>query len=364
MAPVSPRKYRGKFSNNASSTTTQDAVDTESSRNSDTPVQDSKKQESEALINKEGEQNALPPPPEPIQRTRLKSASAAFVPQGLMCESTEAPLFVPQGLDPTMPAATMPPVPSEGKECLMNAIQTTLGPELWDLLMVDCQSYTGEMYTTVDIIIPALSASHCHLVASKDTEAVAAAQQAQHVQAVQSLLQSFATLSPKVQVTPPPPEGQSQLAVTYCGADRDQLCWDYSHYGCCARQNKCQWAHAFVETFFINLILQPLNQWFENVPAGPSPTVENMQKQDRWVPMRPPLSADDGNATNMNDSPPDAEAIRAFRQAEQRKFAVEEVPEPKPVKEKLPMSQPTEQKTPSRRRLLSRANWADIDDED
>lgn len=364
MAPVSPRKYRGKFNNNnASSTKNQDAVDTQSSRKSDSSVQDSKKQEPETLISKEGEQNMLPPPPAPLQRTRLKSASAAFVPQGLT-DCTEAPIFVPQGIDPTMPAVTMPPVPSEGKDCLMAVIQSTLGAELWDLMMVDCQSFTGEMYTTVDIIIPAMSAAHCHLVASQDTEAVAAAQQAHRIQAVQSLLQSFAALSPKVMVTPPPPEGQSQLAVTYCGADRDQLCWDYSHHGVCTRMHKCQWAHAFVETFFINLILQPLNQWF--VPAGPSPMVENEQKQDRWVPMRPPVSADNGSTTNMNESPPDEQAIRAFRQAEQSKFAVVEVPDEKPMRKSafLPMAEPTEDKVPSRRRLLSRANWADIDDEE
>jgi len=345
MAPVSPRKYRGKFSTNASSTKNQDVVDTQSSTTSVASVEDIKKQEQVALINKEGEQNALPPPPAPLQRTRLKK-SAAFVPHGLT-DCTEAPLFVPQGIDPTMPALTMPPVPSEGKDCLMGVIQSTFGRELWDVLMVDCQSFTGEMYTTVDIIIPAMSASHCHLVTSEDTEAVA-----------ESLLQSLAALSPKVIVTPPPPEGQSQLTVTYCGADRDQLCWDYSHYGACTRMHKCQWAHAFVETFLINLTLQPLNQWSENVPVAPSSTVESEQKQGRWMPMRPPKPADNGNTalpvTNMNEpSPPDQQAI-----------GVVEDPEEKPVRKKLPMAEPTEEKIPSRRRLLSRKNWADIEEDD
>jgi len=356
MAPVSPRKYRGKFSNNASSTKSQNVVDTQSSTTSVAPVENIKKQEQVACINKESEHIALPPPPAPLQRTRLKK-SAAFVPQGLT-DCMEAPLFVPQSIGPTMPAVTMPPVPSEGKDWLMGVIQSVLGSELLDVLMVDCQSFAGDVYTTVDIIIPAMSASHFHLVASQDTEAVAAAQQAHRVQAVQSLLQSFAALSPKVIVTPPPPEGQSQLTVTHCGADRDHLCWDYSHYGTCTRMHKCQWAHAFVETFLINLILQPLDQWFEDVPVAPSSTVESEQKQGRWMPMRPPRSADNGNTalpvTNMNEpSPPDQQAI-----------GVVEDPEEKPVRKKLPMAEPTQEKIPSRRRLLSRQNWADIEEDD
>lgn len=80
----------------------------------------------------------------------------------------------------------------------MGVIQSTLGTQVWDLNMMDFTSYEGQWCTAVEITIPEFSASNCHLVASQDVEAIAAAQNENKSQVKQSLTQALQGLKPNV----------------------------------------------------------------------------------------------------------------------------------------------------------------------
>jgi len=230
-----------------------------------------------------------PPPMEPPPKTRLQSGAALFVPKAAF--APEAPPFVPEGTNPMAPpsAPAWPPAAASGKDCLKDVIFGTLGGEVWNLAMGDCQSSTGEFYTAVEITIPALSASLCHLATSDDPEEIAAGQQATQSMALQSLLESLQNLSPKMTVMPS--EDGSQLSVEYCGADRDMLCWEFAHTCHCPRGSTCRWAHAIVETFLISFMLQPLMQW-----SGPEETTQQ-QSEAEGAPMGASLSEQSNSST-------------------------------------------------------------------
>jgi hypothetical protein len=162
-----------------------------------------------------------------------------------------------------------------GKNCLKDSIQSALGSELWDLSMVDLQAFDGHWYTNVDVVVPALNASMCHLVTSGDMEAVAAAQAASQSMAMQRVGNSLQNLSPKVTVTPC--EDSPQLSVQYCGADQDKLCWEFAQHGHCPRGSTCKWAHAIIETFVINFLLQPLTSFGFGSPTTEEPNAYPVQ---------------------------------------------------------------------------------------
>jgi len=244
-----------------------------------------------------------PPPAPPLNspvRTKLKSKASLFVP-GQPALTSNAAAFIPQGIPQcNMPKAASPWTPpdgrpcggghgSSGKDCLQSVIQTTLGSELWDLSMVDYQSLDGtEWYTNVDVVIPALNASMCHLVTSQDFEAISAAQQASQSMAMQCVCDALQNLGPKVTAVP---SGDAPvLSVQYCEADKDYLCWEFSHHGHCPRGSTCHWPHAFIETFLINFILQPLTSW-----GFGSPTTEAPNTAQGQVEMPPPPMANKQN---------------------------------------------------------------------
>lgn len=228
-----------------------------------------------------------PPPPAAAARTPLKSLKTKL--------TSKAALFVPGGAggEVAMPAPAgpimMPGGPTPGKETLRGVIESTLGSELWDLAMVDCQGFTGEWYTGVAITIPALSASMCHLATSQDAEAIANAQQATQSKATQSLLRALQSMSPNMVINPS--DDASRLSVEFCGADRDKLCWEFSHFGQCPRYATCRWAHAMVETFMISIILQPLMdgmQWGMQCVQPPVSQATPSPAAGRWQPQRAP----------------------------------------------------------------------------
>lgn len=212
------------------------------------------------MINPKGLLPPPPPPAAPPPKTKLKSAASLFVPKVAM--GSQAPLFMPKGTEPAAPPAPTSWQPAaarqgagnscSGKGDIMDVIQRTFGTQLWDLSMVDCQSFSGDWYTSVGITIPA----SCHVATSQDAGAIAASQQATQSLALQSLTESLQDLSPKVIVSPS--EDPAYLSVSYCGADRDMLCWEFSHHGHCPRGSTCRWAHAMIETFLINFMLAPL----------------------------------------------------------------------------------------------------------
>lgn len=222
-----------------------------------------------------------PPPPPPLpSKTRLQSRAALFVPKSAL--ASQAPPYVPMGAHPAAPPNALPSwTPAaqhgggsavSGKDCLQNVIQSTLGSQLWDLSMVDCQSFTGEWYTAVEITIPAPMQSH----------------------ALQSLIQSLQSSSPNMTIMPS--EDSSHLSVQYCAADKEQLCWEFTHKGRCPRRSTCRWAHAVLETFMISFVLQPVMQWVCDTamplqtevwaPPVQAPTVD---AQVQYVPVLVPV---------------------------------------------------------------------------
>lgn len=238
-----------------------------------------------------------PPPPPPTSPVRFKT------PLGKTKLTSGAALFVPQGLsEPVMPPAPimMPGGPTPGKDALSGIIESTLGSEVWDLSMVDCIGAAGEWYTAVAITIPALTASMVHLATSQDTELVAAAQQATQSLAVQSLIHSLQNMSPHMVITPS--EDTSRLSVEYCGADRDRLCWEFSHLGQCPRGASCRWQHAMVETFLISIMLQPLMNWGLGQPEAPPQESKEAQATvlTRWQPQRAPQPPRDASKPKRN----------------------------------------------------------------
>jgi len=267
---------------------------------------------------------------------------------------TKAQMFVPgvtdlpgEGADPTqMPPFMMPPpcIPTPGKDLLFETIRKTLGNEVWNLNMMDyTDQYTGEWSTAVEVTIPALNASKCHLVAGQDEQAIAAAQQESQDQAMQSLTKALANKPGMVIQTS---DHRAQISAEYCAADKTKLCREFSHFGSCPRCDTCRWAHAMVETFLINFILEPLCPWDQfEMPAGDNqqlkmPIVSSIEgeKVERWEPRRPPMPPSEEAAK-------DTEVINAVKIEPMKKVKV--VPETRP-------------KDP---RFASRARWSDISED-
>jgi hypothetical protein len=196
---------------------------------------------------------------------------------------SESPLLE---LDSTDLGMLPPPcMPTPGKDCLAAAAHQALGTELWNLNMIDCTDYNGEWLTGVEIMIPALSASNCHLAESDDAEAIEAAQQENQAKAVKSLTKALKDLAPNMAVQQA--DRGAQLCVEFCAADRDKLCREFSHFCSCPRGDTCRWAHALIETFMINVVLAPLS-WGTEKEAETHPCTEEA-KQARWQPQRPPM---------------------------------------------------------------------------
>lgn len=307
-----------------------------------------------------------PPPPAPTQlrtplaKTKLTSGAALFVPKGLDAAMAPLPIMMPGG-------------PTPGKESLRGVIEGTLGSEVWDLSMVDCQGFTGEWYTAVAITIPALSASMVHLATSTDVELLATAQLATQTQAVQSLMHSLEGMSPQMKLSPT--EDASRLSVEYCGADRDKLCWEFSHFGQCPRHATCRWQHAMVETFLITIMLQPILDapWGWGQPTPPPVSqkgkeAESSKPTGRWQPQRPPAPTalqEEARRSRMSSLPlTKSLPLTSIEQKgcysgdddeEDRDFGV--APEPKSALSKA--STPT---TPARRPRVGRS-WADIQED-
>lgn len=150
-----------------------------------------------------------------------------------------------------------------GKDVIKDAIQATLGSELWDLSLVDCDCGNGAWYTHVDVVVPALNAGLCHLATSNDVDEIAAAHLTTQSMALQSICDALQNISPKVSIERFE-ENPSQISVQYCAADKDMLCWEFSHHGRCPRRSTCKWSHAILETFLINIVLQPLMNWLQS----------------------------------------------------------------------------------------------------
>jgi hypothetical protein len=196
----------------------------------------------------------------------------------------------PMEMDPADLAMLPPPcMPTPGKDMLAAAAHQALGSELWNLNMMDCTDYNGEWFTGVEIMIPALSASHCHLVASEDPEAIEMAQQENQAKAFKSLTKALEDLAPNMVVQQA--DHRAQVCVEFCAADRNKLCQEFSHFCSCPRGDRCRWAHALIETFMINFILAPLS-WGTDLSAekeAETHSCTDETKQSRWQPQRPPM---------------------------------------------------------------------------
>jgi len=233
-------------------------------------------------------QETPPSTPQKTSLRSLKSKAKMFVPTGALDSLPD----LPDDVDP----ATLPPpcMPSPGKEALVPIIQKALGSELWNLNMMDCTDYSGEWITPVEITIPALSASMCHLVASQDSEAIAAAEQANKSQATKSMTEALEDLQPDMVLLPD--DQRAPICAEYCPADRRKLCQEFSHFGSCPRGGTCRWAHAMIETFMIHFIVAPL-EWgcsteTEGQPAADceaKPAADAPESAGRWQPKRPPM---------------------------------------------------------------------------
>lgn len=265
------------------------------------------------------EKDYLPSTPPKTSLKSLKNKATPFVPSDDL-----GPADMPM-----MPAC----LPTPGKDCLAGIIQNTLGGEVWNLNMMDGMSYTGEWYTAVEITIPELSASMCYLGASGDAHAVAAAQESQKAQAIQSLTQGLQVPGMTIQ----PFEQGVQLCAEFCMAPRDQLCREFSHFGGCPRGATCRWQHAVIEVFMINFVLAPLGQWGESIEACSG---------ERWQPSRPPMPPRQ-ERSSVDESNNEAESVDA-----------------KATPSKLDNIKPLAPETrPRNLSLTSPKRWCDIEDD-
>lgn len=180
-----------------------------------------------------------PPPPMPASKTRLQSRAALFIPKTAV--SSVAEPFVPSGNLPAVPVQS-------GKECLNDLIQSTLGNEIWSVAMADCQSFSKEWYTAVEITIATPNAL-------LDAKAILAAQQALQSMCWHSLLHAVENFGPEMAIMPS--EDTSRISVQYCPTDKDMLCWEFATSGQCPRGSTCRWGHSIIESFLISFVLQP-----------------------------------------------------------------------------------------------------------
>lgn len=327
------------------------------------------------------EDATVPPPPTPLNKpvkTKLTTRASLFVP-GQMPLDSEAAAFIPQGNTPKTVSPWTPPDGRPcgggngcpGKDCLQKVLETTLGTELWDLSMVDYQSLDGnEWYTHVDVVIPALSASMCHLAASQDVEAIFAAQQAAQSMAMQKVCDALSKLGSKVTVVPSE-DGSPQVSMQYCEADKDTLCWEFAHRGHCPRMSTCRWHHAFLETFLINFMLQPLTSWGFGSPTTGTPNTAEGQAQ-----MAPPMANEQNHSSTLSCLPLTNGAFKTTDQKNCYLVDPEETPWPDHIKEPgfnmkvangdQPQITKTNSKelTPTlRAKNPSRRMWADIQED-
>lgn len=296
---------------------------------------------SSAASTQDSETESPPTPPVTPPRTSLKSLQS------------KATMFVPTEEMTMMFPPPAPCMPTLGKDCLAGVIHHTLGAELWNLNMFDVAMYTGEWSTVIEITIPALSASSCHMVASHNAAEIDAATQKNHTGAVKALRKSIQNLGANWVIQ----DGNqsAHLCVEFCAADRTRLCRDFSLYGCCHRGDACRWQHAMLETFMINFIMAPLMGHQDYVGATPSrPSQQTVTKHEeaapatsgRWVPTRPPRPPVEETTTSLAPSSPKRETPAEPVKAGWR-----------PLKE-LPKD--TRPKNP---KLVSQRRWSDFVDE-
>lgn len=224
----------------------------------------------------------------------LKTKAKMFVPTDPTF--SDATFAAPECVDPSMMAMPcMAPawMPTPGKDYLAGVIQNTLGMELWDLNMMDFTGYNGEWCTAVEITVPELNASMCHLAVSQDAEALAVAKTANGAQVVQSLTQAFKACGSDMVVDDH--DHRAQICVDVCPANGRKPCREFSHTGTCPRGGACHFAHAMFENFMINLILAPLAQFESGMdgqaPSGAKaaePTNKPSSYESRWQPKRAP----------------------------------------------------------------------------
>jgi hypothetical protein len=286
----------------------------------------------------------------------LKDKAKVFVPT--VAVESEPMLFDLNVADPFM----MPPppcMPTPGKDCLAGVIQSTLGAELWNLNMMDCTSWAGDSwYTAVEVTIPALNASNCHLMTSQDTEAVEAAQQANQAKAVESITQALNDMKPNMVVQPA--DHRAQICVEFCAAEREGLCREFAYCGSCPRGHTCRWPHALLENFMINFILAPLS-WgpMQATTCEPTPAVTTPSSESRWQPSRPPAAPTPEKTLARKPVETQSSSLKDISK-EIRKDS-DDVPSPC----KSPMSKPLAADTrPKNPRLAGKQRWSDVDVDD
>jgi hypothetical protein len=259
----------------------------------------------------------------------------------------KATLFVPtEELGPVDMAMMMPPcMPTPGKDCLAALIHSTLGGEVWNLNMMDgMMPYSQQWYTAVEIVIPELDPSMCHLATSGDANAVDLARQSHQSKAISSLKQALQGMSGAILQ---PAEDGAQICVEFCAGNRDKLCREFSHFGCCPRGATCRWEHALIELFMINIVLAPLGQWAEDRHQHGAPA---SKPTSRWQPRRPPMPpAQETSASSHSDTSSHSETDLS-----------DTTPSSKGASEMKPLLPDVRPKNP---RLTSRKKWSDIQDE-
>mmetsp|Transcript_57329 Transcript_57329/g.105426 ORF Transcript_57329/g.105426 Transcript_57329/m.105426 type:complete len:698 (+) Transcript_57329:81-2174(+) len=128
-----------------------------------------------------------------------------------------------------------------GREMLANLISQTFGTEIWNVMMVDCEDYTGRSYTAVELTLPMCSEWP-------------ASQLQQDQAALQNLRWNLNSME-GVQSAELSADGTA-LQMDYCLAGKDRLCWDFAHHGFCPRP-ACRWQHVAMEKFVITVLLRP-----------------------------------------------------------------------------------------------------------
>jgi len=306
------------------------------------------------------EQGAPAPSEARTSLKSLKSKAKMFVPTDPTY--SDATFAVAEAVDPNMMAMPcMGPawMPSPAKDYLAAVITNTLGMELWDMNMMDFTGYNGEWCTAVEITVPELNASMCHLAASQDAEAIAAAKAANGTQVVQSLTQALKACGSDVVLDCA--DHRAQICVDVCPANGRTPCREFSHSGTCPRGGSCHYAHAMFESFMINLILAPLAGFGygteTQAPQGAKPEVPSPVANK-------PSSYEQERAAKMAESR--WQPKRAPKPVQEN--IVEKVPELDSPKADVITFKPTMSLSPESRRKtssLSRQKWSDIlDDSD
>lgn len=123
---------------------------------------------------------------------------------------------------------------------LANLISQTFGTDIWNVMMVNCEDYTGRSYTAVELTLPMCSEW-------------SAAQVPQDQAALQNLRWNLNSVE-GVQSAELSADGTA-LQMEYCPAGKERLCWDFAHHGFCPRP-ACRWQHVALENFVITVLLR------------------------------------------------------------------------------------------------------------